>query len=34
MFLVHTTFNHRMFYELQHLIVTTLNININSEISY
>ena len=27
--LVCTTFIHRMFYELQHLIVTTLNININ-----
>ena len=29
MFLVCTTFNHRMCYELQHLIVTTSNMNIN-----
>ena len=28
-FFVRTTFIHRMLYELQHLIVTTLNININ-----
>ena len=29
MILICTTFIHRMFYELQHLIVTTSNININ-----
>ena len=32
--LVCTTFNHRMFYGLQHLTVTTSNINISFEISY